>query len=56
MHHVLDLLEKGPFLITKGYMCNIDFMQGSFYSLILVECVIVAFVEGLLAKFSAFIT
>ena len=44
MRHVLELLEKGSFCKYKGYMCNYDYM-----------CAIIAFVEGVFAKFSAFI-
>ena len=51
MHHVLELLEKESFCKYKGYMCNYDFMQGPFYSLIWIECAIIAFVEGVFAKF-----
>ena len=36
-------------------MCNYDFMQGPFYSFICIGWVIIAFVEGVFAKFSAFI-
>ncbi len=56
MHHVLNCLNKDLFVIIKGYMCNIDFMQGSFYSLIGIECVIIAFVEGVFAKCGVIIT
>ena len=55
MHHMLELLEKGSFCKYKGYMCNYDFMQGPFYSYIWIGCEIIAFVEGVFAKFSAFI-
>ena len=55
MHHVLELLEKGSFCKYKGYMCNYDFMQGPFCSYICIGCEIIAFVEGVFAKFSAFI-
>ena len=52
----LFCLKKDLFVIIKGYMCNIDFMQGSFYSLIWIECVIIAFVEGVFAKCGVIIT
>ena len=55
MHHVLDCLKKDLFVNIKGYMCNYDFMQGPFISFILIGWVIIAFVEGLFAKFSAII-
>ena len=55
MHHVLELLKKDLFVIMKGYMCNYDFMQGPFYSYILIGCEIIAFVEGVFAKCGAFI-
>ena len=55
MHHVLELLEKWSFCKYKGYMCNYDFIQGPFYSYIWIGCGIIAFVEGVFAKFSAFI-
>ena len=52
----LFCLKKDLFVIIKGYMCNIHFMQGSFYSLIWIECVIIAFVEGVFAKCGVIIT
>ena len=52
----LFCLKKDLFVIRKGYMCNIDFMQGSFYSLIWIECVIITFVEGVFAKCGVIIT
>ena len=33
MHHVLEMLKKGLFVIMKGYMCNYDFMLGPLYSI-----------------------
>ena len=56
MHHVLELLEKGSFCKYKGYMCNYDFVQGPFCSYVWIGCAIIAFVEGVFEKFSAFIT
>ena len=52
---MLELLEKGYFCKYKGYMCNYESMQGPFYSNIWIGCAIIAFVEGVFAKFSAFI-
>ena len=34
MHHMLELQEKDLFVNVKGSMCNYDFMQGPFCSLI----------------------
>ena len=56
MHHMLELLEKGSFCKYKGYMCNYEFMQGPFYSYIWIGCEIIAFVEGVFAKYSVIIT
>ena len=51
----LFYLKKDLFVIIKGYMCNYDFMQGTFCSYFWIGCAIIAFVEGAFAKFSAFI-
>ena len=50
----LNCLKKDLFVNIKGYMCNYDFMRDPFYSLIWIGWVIIAFVEGIFAKFSAF--
>ena len=51
----LNCLKKDLFVNIKGSMCNYDFMQGPFYSLIWIGCAIIAFVEGVFANFSAII-
>ena len=56
MHHVLNLLEKDFIIKIKGYLCKYDLMQGPFYNLIRIGRANIAFVEGLLVKFSVIIT
>ena len=56
MHHVLDCLKKDLVVNIKGYMCNYDFMQGPLYSFIWIGWMIIAFVEGVFAKYSVIIT
>ena len=43
-------MKKDIFVNIEGYMCNYDFMQGTFYSLIWIGCAIIDFVEGVFAK------
>ena len=55
MHRVLELLEKNLFVIIK-VICVIMILCKVLSAVIFVGCEIIAFVEGVFAKFSAFIT
>ena len=44
----LICLKKDLIVNIEGYLCNYDFMQGPFYSLIWIGCTNIAFVEGYL--------
>ena len=51
----LICLKKDLIVNIEGYLCNYDFVQGPFYSLIWLGRANIAFVEGLFAKFSVII-